>query len=407
MVMRISLRLALLGSLVPLAGCMTTGTNMHNDFACRAPNGTCAPMSVIDGKAVAGMGAMAQPIGGIVDPALPREGRVVTASADGTPGRTADRVLRVVFPAHIDASGIYHDEASAHAVVEHGMWTDGLTGGQRGVAAGTQVAASQPVTSDGLATSKLATLDEIVAGRAAQARKGQSESGAAVPEVTPTATSAETVALVTRLSIMRSSGAIDLREAAAAASAGPVGGLDPDFDTPDVTTASIDEPGAPSGHCTGYRPVWWHGHAYRRLRPVPCPVVAAVSAPVALAAAPGPLPGTTAALNLAAIQRTVAPTATAVPVPIVAAAPSLSAPVATSAATTVVTAAKPALASSNFAPTTDPKMAAARVSAMAAPIVGEQVKLGRDEAKAAAVPELGSLFARAGDATVAGNGAPR
>ena len=126
-----------------------------------------------------------------------------------------------------------------------------------------------------------------------------------------------------------------------------------------------------------------------------------------MAAAHAPLPGTTAALNLAAIQRTVAPTATAVPVPIVAAAPSLSAPVATSAATTVVTAAKPALASSNFAPTTDPKMAAARVSAMAAPIVGEQVKLGRDEAKAAAVPELGSLFARAGDATVAGNGAPR
>ena len=407
MVMRISLRLALLGSLVPLAGCMTTGTNMHNDFACRAPNGTCAPMSVIDGKAVAGMGAMAQPIGGIVDPAMPREGRVVTASADGTPGRTADRVLRIVFPAHIDTSGIYHDEASAHAVVERGMWTDGLTGGQRGVAAGTQVAASQPVSSDGLPTSKLATLDEIVAGRAAQARKSQSEAGAAVPAVTPTATSAETVALVTRLSLMRAPGAIDLREAAAAASAGPVGGLDPDFDTPDVTTASIDEPGAPSGHCTGYRPVWWHGHAYRRLRAVSCPVVAASSAPVAMAAAHAPLPGTTAALNLAAIQRTVAPTATAVPVPIVAAAPSLSAPVATSAATTVVTAAKPALASSNFAPTTDPKMAAARVSAMAAPIVGEQVKLGRDEAKAAAVPELGSLFARAGDATVAGNGAPR
>ena len=402
--MRISLRLALLGSLVPLAGCMTTGTNMHNDFACRAPNGTCAPMSVIDGKAVAGMGAMAQPIGGIVDPAMPREGRVVTASADGTPGRTADRVLRVVFPAHIDASGIYHDEASAHAVVEHGMWTDGLTGGQRGVAAGTQVAASQPVSSDGLPTSKLATLDEIVAGRAAQAREGQSESGAAVPAVTPTATSAETVALVTRLSIMRSSGAIDLREAAAAASAGPVGGLDPDFDTPDVTTASIDEPAAPAGHCTGYRPVWWHGHAYRRLRPVPCPVVAAVLAPVALAAAPAPLLGTTAALNRAVIERTAAPAVTAATAA-VASAPS--ARVAASAATTVVTAARPAAVSSNFAPTIDPKIAAARVSAMAAPIVVEQVKLGRDDAKAAAVPELGSLFARASDTSAVSNGAPR
>ena len=405
--MRISLRLALLGSLVPLAGCMTTGTNMHNDFACRAPNGTCAPMSVIDGKAVAGMGAMAQPIGGIVDPAMPREGRVVTASADGTPGRTADRVLRVVFPAHIDASGIYHDEASAHAVVEHGMWTDGLTGGQRGVRSGTQVATSQPVSGDGLPTSKLATLDEIVAGRAAQARKSEGGAGAAVPAVTPTATSAETAALVTRLSMMRAPGAIDLREAAASASAGPVGGLEPNFDTPDVTTASIDEPGAPSGHCTGYRPVWWHGHAYRRLRPVPCPVVAASSAPVARANAPGPLPGTTAALNRAVIERTAAPAVPVVSVATAATAPSLSTPVATSSATTVVTVAKPAVVSSSFAPTTDPKMAAARVSAMAAPIVVEQVSFGRDDAKAAAVPELGSLFARASDTSAAGNGAPR
>ena len=407
--MRISLRLALLGSLVPLAGCMTSGTNMHGDFQCRAPNGTCAPMSSIDAKAVAGMGASAQPIGGIVDPAMPREGRMVTASADGTPpGRTADRVLRVVFPAHIDASGIYHDEASAHAVVERGMWTDGLTGGQRGMPSSTQVAASQPVTSGSVQPSKLATLDEIVAGRAAQARKNEGEAGVAVPTVTPTATSSQTAALVTRLSMMRSPGAIDLREAAAAASAGPVGGLDPNFDTPDVTTAAVDEPGAPSGHCTGYRPVWWHGHAYRRLRPVPCPVLTAAAAPAASAAAP--LPGSTAALNRAVIERTAAPAApaaTAVPVAAAALASPSSTPVATSSATTVVTAAKASVVPSSFAPTIDPKTAAARVSTMAAPIVAEQVRLGRDDAKAAAAPELGSLFARAGDATAAGNGAPR
>ena len=403
--MRISLRLALLGSLVPLAGCMTTGTNMHNDFACRAPNGTCAPMSTIDAKAVAGMGATAQPIGGIVDPAMPREGRMVTASGDGTPpGRTADRVLRVVFPAHIDASGIYHDEASAHAVVEHGMWTDGLTGGQRGVASSTQVAASQPISNDSVQPSKLATFDEIVAGRAAQARKSEGGVGAAVPAVTPTATSSETAALVTRLSMMRSPVAIDLREAAAAASAGPVGGLDPNFDTPDVTTAAVEEPGAPSGHCTGYRPVWWHGHAYRRLRPVPCPVLTAAAAPAASAAAP--LPGTTAALNRAAIERTAVPAATAVPVATAALA-SRSAPAVTSSANTIATVTKSAAVSSSLAPTSDPKTAAARVSAMAAPIVAAQVNLGRDDAKAAAAPELGSLFARAGDATVAGNGAPR
>ena len=83
---------------MPFAGCMTSGTNIHGDFTCRAPNGTCAPMSVIDDKAVAGIGSGTQPIGGIVDPAFPREGRAVIASADGSPpGRTSDHVLRVGF----------------------------------------------------------------------------------------------------------------------------------------------------------------------------------------------------------------------------------------------------------------------------------------------------------------------
>ena len=116
------------GALLPLAGCMTAGTNMHGDFACRAPNGTCAPMSTIDARAVASMGAGVRPVGDTMMPGIPGGGRVVIASADGTPpGRTSDRVLRVVFPAHIDAAGIYHDEATAHAVVERAgldRWPD-------------------------------------------------------------------------------------------------------------------------------------------------------------------------------------------------------------------------------------------------------------------------------------------
>ena len=83
--MKNALRVVLVGAALPLAGCMTTGTNMHNDFQCRAPNGTCAPLSAIDAKAVAGLGASAQVTGGIVGPALPREGRVANASADGSP----------------------------------------------------------------------------------------------------------------------------------------------------------------------------------------------------------------------------------------------------------------------------------------------------------------------------------
>ena len=287
-------RLVLIGAALPLAGCMTTGTNMHNDFTCRAPNGTCAPMSTIDARAVAGLGAGTQPVGGIADPTMPREGRVVTASDGSPPGRTSDRVLRVVFPAHIDASGIYHDESTAHAVVEHGGWTDGLTGGVRQTAATETASAVQPVKSDGLQTGRLATLDEVIAARAAQTPKTTVEATASAASFTPTSAIAVS-APSPRLALMRSPNPIDLREVAAAASAQPVAGLDPNFDTPDVTAVLEAAPPA-AGGCTGYRPVWWHGHAYRRLRPIPCPVKTAIGVPLTGSAV---VPGSTRALNLA------------------------------------------------------------------------------------------------------------
>lgn len=294
-------RLALIGAALPLAGCMTSGTNMHNDFSCRAPNGTCAPMSAIDARAVAGLGAATQPVGGIVDPAIPREGRVVTASDGSPPGRTSDRVLRVVFPAHIDASGIYHDESTAHAVVEHGGWTDRLTGGARQSAGAETASVVPPVRADGSQTSRLATLDEVIAARAAQTAKTSVDTTTSAATFTPTTASPAMSATSPRLALMGSPNAIDLREVAAAASAQPVAGLDPNFDTPDVTAVLEAPPPVTSG-CTGYRPVWWHGHAYRRLRPVPCPVKTAAVAPVSGTAV---VPGSTRALNLAHAPATV------------------------------------------------------------------------------------------------------
>ena len=34
-----------------LAGCATLGGNVEGNFACRAPEGTCAPTSLIDAQA--------------------------------------------------------------------------------------------------------------------------------------------------------------------------------------------------------------------------------------------------------------------------------------------------------------------------------------------------------------------
>lgn len=396
------LRLALIGSALPLAGCMTTGTNMHGDFACRAPNGTCAPMSSIDAKAVAGMGASAQPIGGIVDPAMPREGRMVTASADGTPpGRTADRVLRVVFPAHIDASGIYHDELTAHAVIERGAWTDGLTGGRQSpVTTATIADRAVPDAS----SSKLASLDEVIAARAASGKPGAMSApvpGAARPS--------EPQAVRTPVSL-RSTAAIDLREAAAAATAGPVSGLDPNFDTPDVSAIEASDTVPATGTCVAFHMVRWHGHAYRRPFKAPCPVEVAAAADARTPAVVA-RPGTTAALNRASIERTAAPVSVATVAPPVASPATLATstlPSATATTSNSPTALlSPAPSTPRFAPTADPKVAAARVSSLAAPVVDGQVALGRDAAHAAVPPELGSLFAGGAPAAAQGVGAPR
>ena len=426
--MRAILRLALISAALPLAGCMTSGTNMHGDFACRAPNGTCAPMSVIDAKAVAGLGGTVQPVGGISDPAVPREGRVVTASLDGTPpGRTSDRVLRVVFPAHIDASGIYHDEATAHAVIEHGSWTDGLTGGFRRTASVAAADALQTGNRDDLQTSKLASLDEVISARGPRSQKSDRFGNAGEPgaaTVTPTSAPASAVlasiSTAVRLASMRSTNAVDLREAAAAASAQPVAGFDPNFDTPDVAAVAADDATAAPTQCKGYRPVWWHGHAYRRLRPVPCPAQAR-AAPVAdlpSASTGGPVAaaaGSTRALNLGHLEPqsgtiSAADTSTAHAAP--ASSPASTSSLSSSAPT------QPALpgATSSLAPatapvvgyalTTDPKLAAVRVSRMAGPVMDQQVRLGRAEAKSAS-QSLDQLFAVGGIVATPAIGAPQ
>lgn len=107
---------ALLGS----SACTTLGGNVSGDFACRAPGGTCAPMSAIDAGAVESVIEMSStPANRLA--AAPAH-RVGAGYSAGAATRTGERTLRIVFPAYVDAAGVLHDEAIAHAVVEGSAW---------------------------------------------------------------------------------------------------------------------------------------------------------------------------------------------------------------------------------------------------------------------------------------------
>ena len=91
-------RLFKLGALVSLAlaigGCTTLGGNVKGDFACRAPEGSCAPTSAIDEQATKAM----QPEGANAPSSPPMNGRT----------------LRVVLAAWRDANGREHEARVVH-----------------------------------------------------------------------------------------------------------------------------------------------------------------------------------------------------------------------------------------------------------------------------------------------------
>ena len=363
---------SLLALSLSLTGCVTGG-NIKGDFQCSAPGGTCAPMSTIDAAAISGIGSF-RSIGepGIEGQSVPR-GIAGPVLADGTaPARTSDRVLRVVFPAHIDADGIYREQSAAHAVVESGAWAEALGGkpvNPRGVPA---LRAAGVVPTSSAAPSALATLDEIVAARAAQVGRNAPEPAPAIA-ITPTAYGAEPAA-------SRFAAPLSLAEAASGLAAPRVRNLDPrapteNFDTPDVlaaramaaTPASVSPARrvAPAPAATlvarasssvlptapyGSRPVRWKGKTYQLPYSNPQPTASASAAPKAAQ------PDHTADLNKASLAR-----------------------VSQSSAVTAKTPVQPA-----HAMTSDPQVAQARVKAMATPVMIGAIESGRDAAKAAA-----------------------
>lgn len=144
-------RIALLSATALIAGCTTLGGNVKGAFTCRAPAGTCAPTSTIDAKAVE------HDAGDVLAANVPaRPHPMATGSlANGSVARSAERTITIVFPPYVDAAGVLHDQAVAHAVVEPPHW------------------ASQPADSVSFSRSPVpSSLREVVAGASAPTAEG-------------------------------------------------------------------------------------------------------------------------------------------------------------------------------------------------------------------------------------------
>jgi conjugal transfer pilus assembly protein TraV len=114
--------MAVLAASAALTGCVGLGGNVKGSFSCAAPDGICAPSSVIDDRALA-------MISGTTDvvPAGPytpdRDASVpVRVAGNGSVRRTDQKVLKIVFPAHVDARGRYYETSAIRAVVDNGAW---------------------------------------------------------------------------------------------------------------------------------------------------------------------------------------------------------------------------------------------------------------------------------------------
>ena len=84
---------ALLGLLLATSGCAALGGNVKGNFSCRAPEGDCAPTSVIDGRATETVNEKAD--------VLSVQRPVTATSTSGT--------LKVVLAAYRDAQGRNHE----------------------------------------------------------------------------------------------------------------------------------------------------------------------------------------------------------------------------------------------------------------------------------------------------------
>ena len=109
-------------SCVSLSSCASLGSNISASFDCKAPGGSCAPTSQIDAAANAAILEQS-----------PSSGRRGLISAAQTV-RTGERVLKIVFPGFVDASGNLHEARSVHVVARSPDWAATLTGQDTNIA---------------------------------------------------------------------------------------------------------------------------------------------------------------------------------------------------------------------------------------------------------------------------------
>ncbi len=138
-----------------LAACTSLwGGNIKGNFACGAPSGSCAPSTVIDDQALAVIqtARAVAPQSPYFKPQTPQSARLVSsgrgkfvAAGAGAGARARAgvayrerRVLRIVFPSHVDASGNFHEPRIVHTVADAGGWVQ-LSG--RAPGAGEQASA--------------------------------------------------------------------------------------------------------------------------------------------------------------------------------------------------------------------------------------------------------------------------
>ena len=97
---RLHLRAPGLALLVLTGGCSTLGGNVSGDFACRAPEGSCAPTTLIDAAAT-GIDAQAN----------------AAPAPAATSASNTGQSLRIVLAAHRDEAGRTHEARVVHVTL--------------------------------------------------------------------------------------------------------------------------------------------------------------------------------------------------------------------------------------------------------------------------------------------------
>jgi conjugal transfer pilus assembly protein TraV len=133
-----------------LGACTSLGGNVQGNFSCRAPGGICAPTSTIDDAALALIGADqgVVPAGPYSAPTMGAL-RMIQAGAN-EPVRSGEKVLRIVFPSHIDRAGRFRETTAIHAVVERAVWTTAPAAPARRISAVTLEGSSRQVAESGM-----------------------------------------------------------------------------------------------------------------------------------------------------------------------------------------------------------------------------------------------------------------